>query len=84
MFGTIAVLVLMILAHVSAQSISSCVQVVDSTAAGVSPYPDDEPSLTFTMEGATNLKTNTVSFFENHNLGGDGSVVCAPTAVLID
>lgn len=69
MFGTIAVLVLIILANVSAQSNSSCVQVVDSTAAGVSPYPDDEPSLTFMMEGATNLKTNTVSFFENVQFG---------------
>lgn len=29
------------------------IQVVDGTAAGVSPYPGDEPSLTFMMEGAT-------------------------------
>eukprot|EP00752_Nemacystus_decipiens_P006426 g5789.t1 len=60
MFGTIAAL-LLVLAHVSAQTNSSCVQVVEGAAAGLSPYPDDEPSLTFTMEGATNLKTNNVN-----------------------
>ena len=60
MFGIIMAL-LIFLAQASAQFNSSCVQVMDSAAAGASPYPDDEPSLTFTMEGATNLKTNTVS-----------------------
>lgn len=67
MFGTIVAL-LMVLAHGSAQLNTSCVQIVDSSDAGGSPYPDDEPSLTFTMEGATNLKTNTVSLFENQQL----------------
>lgn len=66
----------MVLAHGSAQTNSSCVQVVGGTAAGVSPYPDDEPSLTFTMEGATNLKTNTVNFLEDCNSSGrDGTTV---------
>lgn len=59
MFRTI--IALLILAQGSAQFNSSCVQVLNITAAGASPYPDDEPSLAFTMQGATNLKTNTVS-----------------------
>eukprot|EP00903_Cladosiphon_okamuranus_P014706 g13628.t1 len=51
---------LMVVANGSAQFNSSCVQIVNS-GDGVSPYPDDEPSLAFTIEGATNLKTNTVN-----------------------
>lgn len=70
MFGIIMAL-LIFLAQASAQFNSSCVQVMDSAAAGASPYyPDDEPSLTFTMEGATNLKTNTVSSRSSAPLGG--------------
>eukprot|EP00903_Cladosiphon_okamuranus_P012576 g11773.t1 len=78
MFGTVVAL-LMVLAHGSAQTNSSCVRVVDGTAAGVSPYPDDEPSLTFTMEGATNLKTNTV----NVVLVVDGSPSVEPDEFLL-
>lgn len=75
MFRTVFAL-LMVLAHGSAQFNSSCVQIVNSTAAGVSPYFDDEPSLAFTMEGATNLKTNTVSLCQNrHILGANDAVV---------
>lgn len=63
---------LVVLAQGSAQFNSSCVQVLNSTAAGVSPYPADEPSLAFTMEGVTNLKTNNVSSWENRQLVGVG------------
>lgn len=75
MFTTVFTL-LMVLAHGSAQFNSSCVQIVDSTAAGVSLYLDDEPSLAFTMEGVTSLKTNTVSLRQKrHILEANDTVV---------
>ncbi|CAB1109109.1 unnamed protein product [Ectocarpus sp. CCAP 1310/34] len=63
----------MLLANGSAQSNTSCVQVVDSSAADASPYPEDEPSLTFTMEGATTLRTNIVNVVIV--VDGSGSIV---------
>jgi len=51
------VALLITLALASAQT--SCVKVVNST--DDSPYPDNEPSLTFTMDGVTNFTTNSVS-----------------------
>lgn len=61
MLGTIVAL-LLILGHGRAQLNTSCVQLVDGTAADASPYSDNEPSLTFTMAGVTDVQENTVSF----------------------
>ena len=60
MFRAIAVL-LVALAHGSAQSNTSCVQVFDNSAVESSPYDGYQPSLTFTLEGASSVETNTVS-----------------------
>lgn len=51
---------LVTLALGSAQPNTSCVKVVNSTDA--SPYSDEEPSLTFTMDGVTNFTANSVSW----------------------
>ncbi|CAM9329857.1 unnamed protein product [Ectocarpus sp. 8 AP-2014] len=60
MLRAIAVL-LAALAHGSAQFNTSCVQVFDKSAVESSPYDGYQSSLTFTLEGASSVETNTVN-----------------------